>query len=115
MSGPSCASLSRTHRPTAPAELAAIVDWEMGTIGDPKLDLAWLLGSWPEDTPVPEPYGPGIKDVRGLPGQSAMLACYRDLSGRHVEDFDCPVILAAFKAALILSLQRPTRTLSMDR
>ena len=27
----------------APARLAAIVDWEMGTVGDPKLDLA--LGS----------------------------------------------------------------------
>jgi len=29
------------YRPPAPpAQLAAIVDWEMGTVGDPKLDLA---------------------------------------------------------------------------
>jgi aminoglycoside phosphotransferase (APT) family kinase protein len=28
----------------APARLAAIVDWEMGTVGDPKLDLAWMVG-----------------------------------------------------------------------
>src|ERR1700730_10706053 len=34
----------------APARLAAIVDWEMGTVGDPKLDLGWILQSWPEDT-----------------------------------------------------------------
>ena len=27
----------------APARLAAIVDWEMGTVGDPKLDLAWVV------------------------------------------------------------------------
>ena len=27
------------YRHGAPAQLAAIVDWEMGTVGDPKLDL----------------------------------------------------------------------------
>ena len=32
----------------APARLAAIVDWEMGTVGDPKLDLGWVVQSWPE-------------------------------------------------------------------
>ena len=34
----------------APARLAAIVDWEMGTVGDPKLDLGWVVQSWPDDT-----------------------------------------------------------------
>ncbi len=29
----------------APAKLAAIVDWEMGTVGDPKLDLVWVVHS----------------------------------------------------------------------
>ena len=38
----------------APARLAAIVDWEMGTVGDPKLDLGWVVQSWPEDTDAPE-------------------------------------------------------------
>src|SRR5690606_12739196 len=28
-------------------EVAAIVDWEMCTIGDPLLDLGWLLATWP--------------------------------------------------------------------
>ena len=87
---------------TAPARLAAIVDWEMGTIGDPKLDLAWLLGSWPEDTSTPDPSAPGIKDMRGMPGQSRMLAHYAEVSGRQVEDFDYYVILARFKAAVVL-------------
>ena len=30
------------------AELAAIVDWELTTIGDPLLDLGWLLATWRE-------------------------------------------------------------------
>ena len=38
------------YRHGAPARLAAIVDWEMGTVGDPKLDLGWVVQSWPEDT-----------------------------------------------------------------
>ena len=32
----------------------AIVDWEMGTVGDPKLDLAWMVQGWPDDTNAPE-------------------------------------------------------------
>ena len=29
--------------------VAAIVDWEMCTLGDPLLDLGWLLATWPQD------------------------------------------------------------------
>src|SRR5439155_252715 len=32
----------------APARMAAIVDWEMATIGDPLLDLGWVLMGWPD-------------------------------------------------------------------
>jgi aminoglycoside phosphotransferase (APT) family kinase protein len=28
-------------------ELAAVVDWELATVGDPLLDLGWLLATWP--------------------------------------------------------------------
>lgn len=31
-------------------ELAAFVDWEMCTVGDPLLDLGWMLITWPLDT-----------------------------------------------------------------
>jgi len=29
-------------------ELAAIVDWELATIGDPLLDMGWIMATWPE-------------------------------------------------------------------
>ena len=35
-----------------PARLAAIVDWEMGTVGDPLLDLAWVVMGWPDEGEV---------------------------------------------------------------
>ena len=35
-------------RDGAPATMAAIVDWEMGTVGDPLLDLGWVIMGWPD-------------------------------------------------------------------
>ena len=32
--------------PDAPAQLIAIFDWEMATIGDPLADLGWLMHTW---------------------------------------------------------------------
>ena len=60
----------------APARLAAIVDWEMGTVGDPKLDLAWVLQSWPEDTSAPDVSGSGYVDIYGMPSRDELLAHY---------------------------------------
>jgi aminoglycoside phosphotransferase (APT) family kinase protein len=82
----------------APARLTAIVDWEMGTIGDPKLDLAWALHAWPEgpDQPSHNPY------LVGMPARSALLQHYAERSGRQVDDFDYYVVLARWKLAIVL-------------
>ncbi len=85
----------------APAQLAAIVDWEMGTIGDSKLDLAWVLGRWPEDTTA-EPGAMSYIDLDGMPGRTAMLDYYSDQSGRQVDDFDYYLVLANWKLAIVL-------------
>ncbi len=85
----------------APARLAAIVDWEMGTIGDPKLDLAWALQGWPEDTTA-ETADIGYVDIRGMPGYAALLAYYHERSGRQVDDFDYYLVLARWKLGIVL-------------
>jgi aminoglycoside phosphotransferase (APT) family kinase protein len=85
----------------APARLAAIVDWEMGTIGDPKLDLAWALQGWPEDTSRPGSAFTYI-DIQGMPGRSALLERYAHSSGRQVDDFDYYLVLARWKLAIVL-------------
>lgn len=51
------------YRHGAPATMAAIVDWEMGTVGDPKLDLAWMVQSWPADPDNPAPSEMGYVDT----------------------------------------------------
>ena len=89
-------------REGAPARLAAIVDWEMGTVGDPKLDLAWVVQGWPEDTSEPEGSFAGYVDMRGMPSRSELLARYAEVSGRQVDDVDYYVVLAKWKLAIVL-------------
>ncbi|MDP1794222.1 MAG: phosphotransferase, partial [Acidimicrobiales bacterium] len=86
----------------APARLAAIVDWEMGTVGDPKLDLGWVVHSWPEDTSSGEGTVGGYVDKQHLPSRSEVLARYSEVSGRQVDDIDYYVILAKWKLAVVL-------------
>jgi aminoglycoside phosphotransferase (APT) family kinase protein len=86
----------------APARLAAIVDWEMGTVGDPKLDLAWMIQGWPEDTSAPEAAESSYVDLRGMPSRDQLVAHYAEVSGRQVDDIDYYVVLARWKLAIVL-------------
>jgi aminoglycoside phosphotransferase (APT) family kinase protein len=84
----------------APARMAAIVDWEMSTIGDPLLDLAWVIMTWPD--PDEERASSSYVDYTGMPGRADLLQRYATVSGRPVEEIDYYVILARFKMAVVL-------------
>jgi aminoglycoside phosphotransferase (APT) family kinase protein len=86
----------------APARMAAVVDWEMATIGDPLLDLGWVINGWPEDTSGDAESAMGYVDYRGMPTPDQLLAAYHDESGRPVDEIDYYVILARFKLAVVL-------------
>jgi aminoglycoside phosphotransferase (APT) family kinase protein len=86
----------------APATLAAIIDWEMGTVGDPKLDLAWVVGSWPEDTSDEGGATGGYVDLTGMPTKQELLAYYAAASGRQVDDMDYYCVLAKWKLGIVL-------------
>ena len=90
------------YRDGAPATLAAIVDWEMGTVGDPKLDLGWVVQSWPDDTLAPEAATSGYVDMYGMPTRDEVLAHYASVSGRQVDDIDYYLVLAQWKLAVVL-------------
>jgi aminoglycoside phosphotransferase (APT) family kinase protein len=85
-----------------PARLAAIVDWEMGTVGDPKLDLAWIVQGWPEDTNAPEVSGRGYADLYGMPSRDEVVRHYAEASGRQVDDLDYYLVLAKWKLGVVL-------------
>jgi aminoglycoside phosphotransferase (APT) family kinase protein len=86
----------------APARLAAIVDWEMGTVGDPKLDLGWVVQSWPDDPMDESASSSGYVDMYGMPTRDEVLDHYAAVSGRQVDDIDYYVVLAKWKLAVVL-------------
>jgi aminoglycoside phosphotransferase (APT) family kinase protein len=84
----------------APARLAAIVDWEMATVGDPLLDLGWVVQGWIDDDGS-RSQGSYV-DYTGMPSRHEILDYYATESGRDVDDIDYYVILARFKLAVVL-------------
>jgi aminoglycoside phosphotransferase (APT) family kinase protein len=88
-------------RPTPPVRLAAIVDWDTGTIGDPLLDIGHLLARWtePGEDPVIQVQAGGTD---GYPSRSEMAARYATATGRDLSALPFYEVLALFKLAVIL-------------
>ena len=72
--------------------VAAIVDWEMCTIGDPLVDLGWLMAMWPA--------ADGL--VPGLASPQEIVACYAALSDRDLSAIDWYAVMACFKLGIVL-------------
>ena len=81
------------------AKLAANVDWEMATIGDPLLDLAWILMTWPDPD---EDRTTGYIDFSGMPSRDELMHRYATISGLPVDVMDYYIVLARFKMACVL-------------
>jgi aminoglycoside phosphotransferase (APT) family kinase protein len=89
--------------PIDPSRLAAIVDWDTGTIGDPLLDLGHLLARWTD--PGEEAallYPVDIAERDGLPTRAALAARYVERCGRALSALPYYEALALFKLAIIL-------------
>lgn len=90
------------YRYDAP-DLAAIVDWELSTIGDPLLDLGWLLATWPEvDVTSPAAVGGGIQPWDGFPKAEELVARYAEGTTRDLSRVPWYEVLACYKLGIIL-------------
>lgn len=83
------------------AELAAIVDWELVTLGDPLLDLGWLLATWP-DRDGRSPVGLVPQPWSGFPDERELVAWYALASARDLEALRWYAVLACYKLAIVL-------------
>lgn len=87
-------------RRTGPG-VAAIVDWEMATIGDPLLDLGWLVATW--DLPgAPDEFAGLLTQAGGLPTATELIDRYAATSTRSLDHLDWYVVLACFKLGILL-------------
>ena len=89
--------LLRRDRP----ELAAFVDWEMCTVGDPLLDLAWMLICWPLETNAITAGGQ-LADLGGLASRRELLDAYLAAGGRETTRLDWYAAMACFKLGIVI-------------
>jgi len=83
-------------------EVAAVVDWELCTLGDPLADVGLLLVYWGEEgdelLPLFEPATMAV----GFPSREQVEARYAERSGRDLGAIDFYVALGFWKLAIIL-------------
>ncbi|PQP21979.1 phosphotransferase family protein [Rhodococcus opacus] len=87
-----------------PEKIVAVVDWEQSTIGDPMLDLGWVLGLWCEAGERSAVSGDDtwITQIDGMPTRTEIAERYATVSGRDVGALAYYEVLGLFKLACIL-------------
>jgi len=83
-------------------EVVAIVDWEMATIGDPLLDLGWLLATW-QLPGVSGVFAGPLSRAGDLPTAQELAERYTQrTTARDVTDIHWYTVLACFKLGIVL-------------
>jgi aminoglycoside phosphotransferase (APT) family kinase protein len=82
-------------------EVVAIVDWEMSTIGDPLLDLGWLLATWrqPDGTAV---FSHALGGQDGLASIDDLFQRYAANTTRDLSHITWYTVLACFKLGIVI-------------
>lgn len=81
-------------------DLAAVVDWELATIGDPLIDLGLIMAFWPEDGG--QPTAVAVTPWEGFPSISEMIVRYGEGSSRDLSAITWYGVLACYKTGIIL-------------
>ena len=84
-------------------EPVALIDWDMGTLGDPLLDLATLLSYWvePSDPEAMQSLRQMPTALPGFPARNELLALYARRTGLDLQDFKYYRVLALFKLCVV--------------
>jgi aminoglycoside phosphotransferase (APT) family kinase protein len=87
---------------TDSGEVAAVVDWELCTLGDPLADVGTLMAYWPERGDDRVALGMPANLAPGFPTREEIAARYAEASGRDLADLDFFTALGYWKLAIIL-------------
>ena len=87
---------------TDSGEVAAVVDWELCTLGDPLADVGMLLVYWGEEGDALMPLLEPATIASGFPKRSEVAGIYAGRSGRDLSEIDFYVALGLWKLAIIL-------------
>jgi aminoglycoside phosphotransferase (APT) family kinase protein len=79
--------------------ITAVIDWEIWSIGDPRIDAGWFLVNADPDT-----YRRPTPHVAVVPPVAELAACYTAALGTDVPDLGWFMALACFKSTATWSL-----------
>ena len=94
--------------PDAPGRVAAVLDWELATLGDPLHDVGYLLASWPAPgEPLVPTAALGAAALEpGWPTRVELAQRYADASGRDPGDLRWYTAFALWKLAVLFDYSR---------
>jgi aminoglycoside phosphotransferase (APT) family kinase protein len=81
--------------------ISGVVDWELTSLGDPLLDLGWILASWWEEGD-PEGKRPLVQPWEGFLSRAELVRLYGEISGRDMSVTPWFFALACYKLACLL-------------
>jgi len=94
--------------PDVPGRVAAVLDWELATVGDPLLDVGYFLASVPGPgeplTPVQE-FGTAMLED-GYPDRAILAARYVRCTGRDLSGLAWYTVMAQWKLAVLYEYSR---------
>jgi len=95
----------------------AVIDWDMGTRGDPLFDLATLLSYWtePDDPECMHRLKQMPTTAPGFPRRAEIVESYAKLTGADVSDFHAHRVLAMFKLAIVFLQLHALRGMGPER
>ncbi len=87
---------------TSAGRCAAVLDWELCTLGDPLADLGWFLHYWelPDDAEGVNETAPSR--AGGFPGREDLARRYAERSGRDISELAYYQAFAAWRLACII-------------
>ncbi len=82
--------------------VAAVVDWELCTLGDPLADLGTVIASWSnkDETDTPFIYSPSLSE--GFPSRQEILSLYEEKSILNLDEIEFYIRLSFWKHAMIM-------------
>ena len=84
------------------AKVAAVLDWEISTLGDPLADLAYALNQWILPGDVNPVKADAASVVSGMLTRERLAKRYADLTGRDLSNLDYYIGFNWLKSAMII-------------
>lgn len=82
--------------------VAAVLDWELCTLGDPLADVGVMLAYWVDPGAEPIPHLSSATTLHGFPTRHELSERYAELSGRDLSTIDLYRAFAYWKIAIVL-------------